>query len=200
MKRLLVVAFCCVVIHVNGQTRFDYSLSWSEGSVVLLTGDTLTCKLRYNQSFPEGVVQILDGENIKCLSVKDLKAFSYQDEKKNRLRNFCTMRMPYGEFVDKPYFCERLYHNSRFAIVRHRALGTPYEYMHYSRFFRRPVVMNHQYLLDESSGKMLPLCRQNVLQLLGEKKAEITSFIESNSIKFKTVADYVKVFDYHSSL
>src|SRR5687768_1214751 len=129
MKWLLAILFCSLFFFTNGQSRFNYSHHWHNGNVVLENGDTVSCKMRYNTSLPEGVVQVLDGEITRSLSVKDVKAFSFQDEVKNRYRKFQRLELKEGEFEGKVFFCELLYKNTRFSILRHRALGTPYEHM-----------------------------------------------------------------------
>src|SRR5688500_16740844 len=117
MKWLLLIVFCCPLANADAQARFEYSLEWNNGNVVFTSGDTIECKLRYNQRLPETILQVMDGENVRCLSVKDVASFSYHDTKKNRLRIFQPMQVPFGEFQGQVYFCERLYNNSRFSIL-----------------------------------------------------------------------------------
>ena len=200
MKWLLVPVLCCCLLDTYSQSRFNYSLEWMDGYLVLKNKDSIACKLRYNQSLPEGILQVLDGENIRYLSAKEVKTFAYQDVHRKRLRIFDSMEMPAGQFEGLMYFCERLYSNSRFAIIKHRAFGTPYEYMSYSRFVRRQVVFSQKFILDAATGRLLPMCRTNALQLMEEKRPQITEFIHDQGIKFKTVDDYIRVFEYHASL
>jgi hypothetical protein len=200
MKWLLFSFCCCLLAQANAQTRFEYTLDWSDGSVVSLGGDTIECRLRYNQALPEPILQVMDGEYIRCLSVKDVAAFSYFDAKKNRLRSFQPLQVPFGEFEGQMYFCERLYNNSRFSILRHRALTVPYEFMNYSRFVRKPVMLNQRYIYDSSAGKLLPLSRENALLLMQAKRPQVSDFIQNNGIKLKNVTDYIRVLEYYSSL
>lgn len=200
MKWLLVISFCCLFLTSNSQSRFKYSLHWYNGNVVLESGDTVPCKVRYNTSLPESVVQVLDGKHTRSLSIKDVKAFSYQDESRNRYRTFRRLEIMEGEFAGKFFFCELLYKNQRFSILKHRTLGTPYEHMRYSWFIKKHSVVSQRYILDEPTGKLFPLSRQHAMSLMNEKRTEVSSFIDSHDIKFKSLTDYARVFDYHASL
>jgi hypothetical protein len=200
MKWSLALALCCCFSLTQAQSRFNYSLDWKNGSVVLETGDTVQCKVRYNNALPDGVVQVLDGENTLTFSVRDVKAFTFLDEEKNRHRFFERVVMPNQDPDGKTFFCEVLYKNSTFRILKHRAIGVPYDHMNYTRFLRKHTIITERFIVHEPSGKMLTLSKEHAMQLLENKRDEISGFISDNGIRFKSVADYIKVLDFHASL
>jgi hypothetical protein len=200
MKWSLALVMCCSFFLAEAQSRLNYSLDWKNGKVVLETNDTVECQLRYNNSLPDGVVQVLDGEHVRTLSVKDVKAFSFHEETRNRNRFFERMVLQDEGSDDKPYFCEVLYSNSTFRILKHRAVGVPYDHMNYSRFLRKHTIITERFIVHQPSGKILSLSKEHALQLMDNKRPEISNFIVENDIRFKSVSDYIKVLDYHASL
>jgi hypothetical protein len=205
MKRLLFSFLLIgVMLPIHAQTKSQITgkdlPAWSRGTIVLQNGDTIQCDLRYSRMTPEGLLQVRDNENIITVTAKDAKAFSYFDEKKNAVRKFYAFTMlPDPTAPTREFFLECVYGNDHFSILNHRTIGYPYEYMEYSPF-KRTAPVNKKYILDSRSGKLIPLSKENTLEVLQERKPEILSYIETNGLKFKSVTDYINVFEYHNSL
>jgi hypothetical protein len=182
----------------NPNTPVHFYPDWTTGLVILETNDTVTCKLRYNQMVPEGLLQVQDGDNILTLSVKDVKCFIFFDSQKNRYRKFYTLTVPVNRDLEREMFLEYIYGNDEISILNHKTMGLAHAYMEYSPF-KQAVPLNKQYLLDCRTGKLLPISEENAISLL-DKKQMVQTFIEANGIRFRKLSDYVKVFEYHSSL
>ena len=201
MKWSLALVLCCWSFLAEAQSRFQYSLDWKKGKVVFESGDTIQCMVRYNTSLPEGIVQVQDGETTVSLSVKDLRAFQFHDDSRNRDRFFQRVVLSDEDHDEgQPYFCEVLYRNATFSILKHRAVGVPYEHMNYTRFIRKHSIITERFIVHQPTGKMLSLSRENALSLMENKLPEINSFIEENSIRFKSVTDYIRVLNFHAGL
>ena len=201
MKWSLALILSCWSLLTEAQTRLQYSLDWKKGKVVFESGDTVQCMVRYNTSLPEGIVQVQDGDNTLSLSVKDLLGFQYHDDSRHRDRFFQRFVLSDGEHNEgKSYFCEVIFRNSTFSILKHRAVGVPYEHMNYTRFIRKHAIITERFIVHQPSGKMLSLSRENALSLMENKLPEINSFIEENSIRFKSVTDYIRVLNFHAGL
>jgi hypothetical protein len=204
MKRLLFcVALNAFLVQVHAQIRSGnpghFSSDWSEGVVVFTNGDSLQCYLRYNQEVADGLLQVLDGENTLTLLASDVKAFTFYDSDKNSLRNFFALPV----LRDQPRperFVESLYSNAKFSIVNHRTIGMPYDYMNYARFISKPSRISKKYIVNTSTGEIFPLSKEYLFQIMGNRKTEISSFIERYNIKFRKFSDYIHVFEYHASL
>lgn len=182
----------------NPSTPIHFSPEWTSGVVVLETNDTVSCTLRFNQIVPEGLLQVLDGDHILTLSVKDVKAFLFFDPVKNRYRRFLTLTIPMHGYVNREMFLEYVYGNERVSILNHKTMGLAHAYMEFSPL-KQASPINKQYLLDSSTGVLLPMSKENALSIL-DNKEEMTRFIENNLIRFRKVSDYVKIFEYHRSL
>jgi hypothetical protein len=204
MKRLFVFSLIsALIMHAHAQIKSgnpgNYSPNWSEGIIIFVSGDTLPCNLRYNQEVAHGLLQVLDGDNAVTLSVQDVKAFSFHDTEKNIIRHFFTL--PVLPNQSRPEcFVESLYTDNMFSIVNHKTIGMPYDYMNYSRFISKPSRISKKYIVNIATGEILPLSKEHALQIMGKRKSEVSSFIDRYNIKFRKVADYIFVFQYHASL
>lgn len=182
----------------NPNTPVYFYPDWTPGFVVLETNDTVSCTLRYSQMVPEGLLQVLDRETILTLSVKDVKCFFFLDSARNRYRKFFTLTVPLDGVMDREMFLEYIYGNDKVSILNHKTMGLAHSYMEFTPF-KHPVPVNKLYLLDCRTGKVLPISEENALSLL-ESKKRVTSFIETNGLRFRKLSDYVKVFEYDNSL
>ena len=182
----------------NPKAAVQFYPEWTQGVVVLETDDTVACTLRYNQMVPEGLLQVLDGENVLTLSVKDVKSFYFFDSIRNRHRKFFTLTLPLDGQVERETFLEYVYGNDKVSILNHKTMGLTHAYMEFTPF-KQPVPVSRLYLLDLRSGELLPISEDNALSLLDNKR-EVSNFIHANSIRFRRVSDYVKIFEYEQSL
>jgi hypothetical protein len=204
MRRLIIILFIVgSVLQASSQIKnkkVNYSLAWMQGEIILETGDTIIRPLRYNPLVTEGLLQILDHENVLTLSVKDVKAFLFYDEEKQKTRRFYTLSLKIDQTHTREIFLEYVYGNTNVSILNHKAMGLPYDYMNYIQFVQKKSIVNKKYLLNVHTGQLLPLSKENALNLIGRKKPEVLSYIRTNKIKFKKVSDYVSVFEFDSSL
>lgn len=202
MWRLFFSSLACLFCFtLSAQDNFTDAgpMHWAEGGIILKSGDSLKCNLRYNHTLPGGGLQVLDGENTHTLTEQDLKAFYFFDARKKRTRNFYSLSIPENSSPNREYFVECIYQNDKISIISHRTVGLSNENTTFHPFKRESLV-NNKYLLNKPSGKLLPLSKENAWQVLVDHKTEVEAYIQTNRIKFKKTADYVKVFEYHNSL
>ncbi len=204
MKQLFVsLSFYFIITITSGQTAStpigSFSVAWHPGTVVFEIGDTLNCEVRFNAAIPVGVLQIRSDGLVLTIAPEDVKSFTWFDPRKQRMRKYYSVTVTTEEFSTHRAYMECLYNGAEFSILNHRTLGLAYEYQHYTRFVSKPSHVNRQYLLDFSSGELLPLSRENALRIV-ENKAEVMSFIEEQGIRFRSVQDYIHVFEYYASL
>jgi hypothetical protein len=206
MKTLLIslALYCCLFAELNAQLKTinpqNYPSDWHEGSVVFNTGDTVACRLRYNQSIPDGILQIREAETTLTLPVNDVRSFFFYDSRRQQTRKFYSVAFKDSGELKRDYFMECLYNDDRFSILKHKTIGVNYDFMNYSRFISRHSRMIRQYILNRDTGELLPMSRENVLKLMDKRRDNVMSFIENNHIKFKSVNEYIDVFEYHRSL
>lgn len=177
-------------------------MEWNPGYVVFATGDTVHCDVRYNASVPHGVLQLKRGDLLLTVVPGDAPSFGFYDRERNRTRRFLSLAAdPNESYMTHEFsFMECLYLDEQFSIVNHRTVGLPYNYMNYTWFVSKPARLNRSYIFERSTGNLLPISRQNALRVLEEHHDEVKAYIESNRIRFKSLADYIKVFRFHNSL
>ncbi len=181
----------------NPKHLLQYFPDWTQGVVVLETGDTVACTLRYNQMVSEGLLQVIDGQNILTLSVKDVKGFFFYDATRKRHRQFYTLMVPLNTNVRREMFLEYIYSNERVSILNHKTMDLAHSYMEVNPF-KQLVPVNKQYLLNFETGDLTPLSQKSALSLLQSKPRSLR-YIRENDIRFKKLSDYIRVFEYDSS-
>jgi hypothetical protein len=200
MKRLLLpIVFSLPIICGNAQhvTSEKFSLAWTKGLVVFKTSDTLHCDLRFNQTGDKAILQVAESGYTLTVPIRDVRSFSFFDARKNRHRTFMAFQTP--GTVEKEFYMEKIYFDSHFSILNHKTMEVPPE-LNFSRFVGKPVKTHKKYLLNESTGEMLPLSRENLFSLLQPKRDEIVSYVKARHIRFKRISDFINVFEYHNSL
>lgn len=202
MKQLFtgVALYCFSLTFSLAQLNERFILTWTDGKILFQTGDSIQCKLRYNQAASSGVLQVLENDITVTLSPTDVSSFSFFDKSKERIRTFSSMPVNDKGENQQFYFMEKLYANNRFAILNYRTMDVPVSYMNYTRLISKPVRMNKKFILDNSTGKMIPLSKENVLRLMENKRNEVIGYIENRHLKFKKTADFIHLFEYHRSL
>ena len=86
MKRLLLLVFCFLMVAEAAQAR--KKPKFEKGFVVLHSGDTVHCKLRFTRKVAQGLVQIATDTTQQMLTVKQVSSFSFYDDEKHTERMF----------------------------------------------------------------------------------------------------------------
>lgn len=204
MKRLLIFLFFTTLFFpAKGQLASNsvasFSATWHAGKVAFNSGDTLSCQLRFNNALPVGVLQINAAGTILTIAPEDVSSFAWYDEKRRRMRKYYSLTVTTDEFSTHRTFMECIYDDQEVSILNHKTLGLPYEYMNYTRFISKPSRVNRRYIFQPSTGELLPMSRENALKVV-EDKTEVMSFIENHRIRFRSLEDYIDVFQYYANL
>ena len=196
MKRLLlVVALVMLVTALQAKDK----RAFVTGTVVLHSGDSIQCKLRFTRKVSEGLIQILVDSTMQMLTVKHVSSFFFYDDSRQAERVFYNVSlMPELSSRKHEVFVERMHANNDIAIVKHRAIG--YSKKWQLNPFRKKAVVDEFYLLDLETRKVLPLNKENIIAMMKEDKKTIEGFLETSSLKFRRVTDYITVLDFQQSL
>jgi hypothetical protein len=198
MKRLLLPVLFGISTSVSAQTtREKFLLEWTKGIVIFKTTDTLKCEIRFNQTGAHPILQVREEGYTLTVPTKDVLQFSFFDSLRNRSRSFSTFQNP--NIPGQEFYMEKIYGDSNFSILNHKTMEKQDE-LKLIPFAAKPVRTYKKYLRNESTGELLPLSRESLLHLLEPKKSEILSFVRSNGIRFRRIADFITVFEYHNSL
>lgn len=198
MKRLLLPLLLFFTASLSAQTLNEkFLLHWTSGTVIFKTGDTLVCDLRFNQTGTQPILQINNEGQTITVPTRDVKAFSFYDEAKRRTRSFSTFSNP--NIPSQEFYMEKIYRDGHFSILNHKTMEKPDEFK-LMPFAAKPVKTYKKYLMDEITGELLPLSRESLFQLLEPKRSEIMSYVKTRGIRFRRIADFISVFEYHNSL
>jgi hypothetical protein len=204
MKRLLVTLPACILFFLlcanTSATANNNPHKWHSGTVVMLSGDTIRANVYFTRKVAEGLLQVRKGSQIRILTVKDVISFSYFDEDKKSERKFITVSLqPEQSTRSHEIFIELVYSNEQMAILNHKTLGFDNRKIQFNPF-RKKVIVNNRYLLHNLSGKVLPMSKENALELMENEKKEILYYIQSNGVRLKTVEDFMALLDFHQLL
>lgn len=173
--------------------------TWVQGSIVLATGDTVRCEMSYSPTVEEDLVRVKDGRNLLTLSVKDVKGFFYFDAEKNKARRYYSLPV-YDEKAStiREHFLEHVYENSGMAIFSRRVV-------HLENHVFNPVTQvvpeDLNFLMDVHTGTLRELNEVEAMALMKGKADKVRAYMKTKNMKLKKeVGDYIRVFDYYSSL
>ena len=169
---------------------------WTSGFVVLETGDTLSAPLRFNPVVREGLLQVETDNRVLTLSVKDVKAFFFYDDEKGRDRHFLTLNLSLPGAEPNEMFIEYVYENERAVILNHRTWDKRGGLL---KGLRQPHARNAFYLLERSTGQLLPLSYEHLSEVVANRQ-RVDEFIDINGLRFRRVSEYVRVLEYDQSL
>jgi hypothetical protein len=203
MKRLfLLLLFISLLIgpFVNQSQASHKKPKFYSGTIVLNSGDTLACELKFTRKVSEGLLQVKKGDKLEVLTVKDVISFNFQDDEKKATRTFYNLSLiPVLSTRRHEVFVELLYGNNNLAIVNHRTMGFSDKTLQFNPF-RKKTVINNLYLFDKKKGLILPLSRENVLEMMEEKKPNIETYLHNSALRLKSINDYITLLDYHATL
>ncbi len=200
MKRFVLGIAAVVFIHFCQAQSRTFNTDWNDGAVVFTTNDTVTCQLRYNHTIPVGILQVKKGDLAITVAPEDVKSFQFYDAHRDRTRRFLALKVDGHDDVPAVAFMECLYFGARVSILNHKTVGLPRDYMSYTWFVSKPARLNRRYIFDRETGELLPMSRQNALRLLDDHQAEVSAYVDNQRIRFKSVSDYISVFEFHKSL
>jgi hypothetical protein len=204
MKRLLYGAVWLLFFPALSFAQFksnnagSYSDLWNPGYVVFHTGDTVHCQLRFNPLVSEGLLQAKHGDEALTLMARDVRHFLFFDSLRNDVRSFYSM--PVADESRRYSFLECLYRDHKFSILLQRKFDVVFDYMNFSRFISKVSSVHRPFILNQSTGELVPLSKAFALRLLQHRREEVDAYIEARDLKFKHVVDYIEVFQYHSTL
>lgn len=162
--------------------------------VVTAQGDTLQCRLKLTRKVSEGLLQIThDGVRSRILTVKEVRFFSYFDEKRKYTRVFHPVILQVEE-AGKPHpvFTETIYSNERYAIVVHRTMGYSSENIQINPF-RKKTVVDHLYKIDKIEKTSVLITAHDALNLLEQEAEAIRTALNQPSLKLRSLTDYLSV-------
>lgn len=175
---------------------------WHDGKVVLMEGDTLNGKIKYdiNQDIIQFQSHTTTG-TVGALSSRKVLFYEIFDLTVKKYRQFFALPYTTAGNYRTPVFFELL-EDGKLTLLTREAL----EYRNYSNGFyggtySRMVLINKYYFMDQN-GMISEFKgnRSDLLDLMGKKSEQVDDYIKSNRLKLEFKEDFSKIVAYYNSL
>lgn len=203
-KFILVSILLLFISGLTDQVRAQKFSSevWHSGEVILLDGDTLAGKVKYDMEAQ--IVQFSgNGETILTFSPRKLIAFDLYDEVIGAYRIFYILPFEANGNYTTPYIFEVLYTGARISLMRTESIetvvrNTPYIYG--GSYSSTEQVYTYYFL--KPGGEIVPFSgkRADLYRILADRSAEIKNYVKEYNLDIDRLADLMKVCSYYNSL
>jgi hypothetical protein len=203
MKRAVALLFLVVAIGANAQQwssqQWPMEL-WHEGKIVLLTGDTLKGKIKYDLS--QDLVQYnTPDQRIEAFSARKVLFFEIFDVTVHKYRQFFALPYSATSTYRTPTFFELLEEGKMTLLSRealeYRSYSSPYYVGSYTR-----VVLVYKYFFLDENGDITEFIgnKNDLLDLMGPKADEVEKYMKANRLNYDEKYDFAKIIAYYNSL
>ncbi|HLT73340.1 MAG TPA: hypothetical protein VKZ75_11845 [Cyclobacteriaceae bacterium] len=199
VKHLWAVVILSLVSGYASAQHWPFEL-WHEGRIVLVSGDTLKGKVKYD--LMQDLVQY-DFPNVRTevFTPRKILFFEIFDKTVNRYRNFFTL--PYNATTGyrTPLFFELMAEGNMTLLARevleYRTYNSPY---YYGNFSRQVLVYKYFFLKEDGSIVEFTGNRNDLLTLMGNKSESVEKYMKENKLKFEEKYDLARIVGYYNSL
>jgi hypothetical protein len=198
MKRVLALLFLTVAIGAHAQ-QWPMEL-WHEGRIVLLDGDTLKGKVKYD--LQQDLVQYTTRDlRIEAFTARKVLFFEIFDVTVNRYRQFFALPYSPNSSYRAPIFFELLEEGKMTLLAREALEYRSYTSPYYVGSYNRLVLVYKYYFLDENGDiKEFAGNKNDLLDLMGAKADAVEKYIKANRLNYDDKYDFAKIITYYNSL
>ena len=198
---LLIMAFFILPFNSIAQSEFPSEL-WHEGKLVLLSGDVLRGKIKYN--LDNDAVQINVNSRINTYSARKILYFEIFDETVDRYRQFYALPYRIRPNYKVPLLFEVLYENTLTLLCREAIVQEnipQFNYYYGSRYSTRLRLVYEYYFLDKD-GEIIKYTqkKEDLYAIFTKNQSELEKYIKKNSLRYDRQRDLVRITAYYNSL
>jgi hypothetical protein len=198
---LLIMAFFILPFSSIAQAEFPSEL-WHEGKLVLLSGDVLRGKIKYN--LDNDAVQININSRINTYSARKILYFEIFDETVDRYRQFYALPYRIRPNYKVPLLFEVLYENTLTLLCREAIVQEnipQFNYYYGSRYSSRLRLVYEYYFLDKD-GEIVKYTqkKEDLYTIFTKNQDELEKYIKKNSLRYDRQRDLVRITAYYNSL
>ncbi len=175
---------------------------WHNGEVVLLEGDTLSGRVKYDMEAQ--IVQFSgNGETIQTFSPRKLIAFDLYDEVLGAYRVFYILPFEANGHYRTPYIFEVLYTGSRISLLRTESVetvvrNTPYIYG--GSYSSIEQVYTYYFLKPGGDIQVFSGKKSDLYRIMADRSSEIKDYIKENNMNVDRLTDLIRISSYYNSL
>lgn len=196
--RFLFAILTFFMLHAQAQ-QWPFEL-WHEGKIVLVTGDTLVGRVKYD--LQQDLVQFDDQKNsVEAYTPRKVLLFEIFDATIAQYRLFFVLPYAVTGNYKTPVFFELLAEGKMTLLARELLEYKTFNSMYYYGSYTRLVLSYKFYLMEENGDiKEFTGKKNDLLALMGRKADEVDRYIKTNRLKIEDKIDFGKVVTYYNSL
>jgi hypothetical protein len=175
---------------------------WHEGKIVLLQGDTLRGRIKYD--LDQDLLQFSDQKDkVEAYSARKVLYWEIFDATIHRYRHFFSLPFTKTASYLAPVFFELLEDGRMTLLSReyleYKTMNSPSPY--YTGSYSRLVMVYKFYLMNDK-GDITEFAgnRNDLLDLMGRKSEDVEKYMKTNRLKIEDKYDFAKIVDYYNSL
>lgn len=199
MGRSLFIVFFFLIATATKAQQWSFEL-WHDGKIVLLEGDTLKGKIKYD--LQQDLVQFTFNDlRTEAFTARKVLFFEIFDITIHKYRQFFALPYSANSTYKAPVFFELLEEGKITLLSRealeYRSYNSPYYVGSYSR-----LLLVYKYFFLEESGDIKEFMgnKNALLELMGRKAEDVEKYMKSNKLKYDEKYDLVKIIAYYNSL
>jgi len=201
IKLIAVLSFLMAAQIPAMAQRFSSEV-WHTGQVVLLEGDTLSGRVKYDME--SQIVQYSgNGETIQTFSPRKLISFDLYDEVIGAYRIFYILPFEANGNYRTPYIFEVLYTGARISLMRTESVetvvrNTPYIYG--GSYSSIEQVYTYYFLKPGGDIKVFSGKKSDLYRIMADRSAEIKGYIKENNMNVDRLTDLIRISSFYNSL
>lgn len=174
-----------------------------EGKAVLINGDTLSGKIKYD--FENDLIQIVVNGTIQTFSARKLHYFRIYDGSVDMFRTFYSIPYEVQPNYEIPLIFEVLYEGQLSLLAREKIVTETvpqYSYAYRSSVNMTRTRLDYEFFFLDQKGNFVKydLKKPQLFQLMSRKEPQIKSYIKKNKLKTDSRRDLVRITAYYNAL
>ena len=202
MKHLLsFFVFIALTFKVSGQEYPSDMLH--EGEVILINGDTLSGKIKYD--FENDLIQIVLNGTVQTFSARKFQYFRIYDASVEMYRTFYSIPYEVQPGYKIPLIFEVLFEGKLSLLAREQIVTETvpqYGYAYRPSYNMTRTRLSYDFYFLDQKGNFVKydLKKPLLYELMSRKEPQIKSYIKKNKLKTDSRRDLVRITAYYNAL
>ena len=201
----IIVFLVCSILQAQSQT-FPSDL-WHSGKVVLMEGDSVIGKLKYD--LENNAVQVTKGQVIETFSSLQVKFFEIFDATFADFRYFYSLPFMTTDGYERPIFFEVLFEGNLTLLAREFIMtDTRNDNSWFNGGVGGSFLFNNQrldfkyFFVDLKTGEIQDFNKKRsaLLSIMDNHSSNVRDYIKGNNLKVDQRSDLVKITSYYNGL
>lgn len=178
---------------------------WHDGKLVLLSGDTLAGKLKYD--FENDIVQVNQYNRLKTYSSRKILYFEIYDKTVDSYRYFYSLPFNVHANYKTPVLFEVLYEGKLTLLCREHIVTETqqpyaynYGYVPGTSYSRTRLAYAYFFLNHDGGITQYNLKKKELLDFFGNKSKQVKQYMQKNNLKYDRMSDLVRITAYYNAL